>query len=55
MVWQGEDDGIVPLAHGDLLASQAPAGTLHRVPGAGHFLHAAHGHTIMSALRTALG
>jgi len=43
MVWQGEADGLVPLAHGEQLASQLPAGTLHRVPGAGHFLHAAHG------------
>jgi len=55
MVWQGEADGLVPLAHGERLASQLPAGTLHRVPGAGHFLHATHGQTILSALRTALG
>ena len=44
-VWQGEADGLVPLAHGERLASQLPAGTLHRVPGAGHFLHATHGQT----------
>ncbi len=53
-VWQGEADGLVPLAHGERLASQLPAGTLHRVPAAGHFLHATHGDAIMSALRTAL-
>jgi pimeloyl-ACP methyl ester carboxylesterase len=51
--WQGEDDGLVPLEHGERLADELRAGTLMRVPNAGHFLHATHGEMIMSAIRTA--
>jgi len=53
-VWHGEADGLVPLAHAERLADALPAGSLSRVPGAGHFLHATHGQTIMASLRTAL-
>jgi pimeloyl-ACP methyl ester carboxylesterase len=54
-VWHGEADGLVPLAHAERLAGELRAGTLCRVPGAGHFLHAAHGQAIVALLRTALG
>lgn len=52
-VWQGEADGLVPLEHGERLADELHAGTLMRIPNAGHFLHATHGEMIMSAMRTA--
>lgn len=54
-VWQGEDDGLVPVGHGERLADELRAGTLVRVPQAGHFLHASHGEMIMSGLRAATG
>ncbi len=35
-VWQGEDDRMVPFAHGDYLARQLPAGVAHLLAGEGH-------------------
>jgi pimeloyl-ACP methyl ester carboxylesterase len=52
-VWQGEDDGLVPVGHGERLADELRAGTLVRVPHAGHYMHASHGELIMSGLRAA--
>ena len=54
-VWHGGADGLVPLAHAEQLADELPSGTLCRVAGGGHFLHATHGRAIMDALRTTLG
>jgi pimeloyl-ACP methyl ester carboxylesterase len=54
-VFHGEADGLVPLAQAERLADDLPAGTLVRVPDAGHFLHATHGELIMSSLRSAAG
>ena len=53
-VWQGEADGLVPIGHAERLADELPAGSLVSVPGAGHFLHATHGQSIMASLRAAL-
>lgn len=53
-VWQGEADGLVPIGHAERLAAELAAGSLKRVPGAGHFLHATHGQAIMASLRDAL-
>jgi pimeloyl-ACP methyl ester carboxylesterase len=35
-VWQGEEDRMVPLAHGQWLATNVPAARTHFVPAAGH-------------------
>jgi pimeloyl-ACP methyl ester carboxylesterase len=35
-VWQGDQDRMVPLAHGTWLAAHLPAARRHIVPGAGH-------------------
>jgi pimeloyl-ACP methyl ester carboxylesterase len=37
-IWHGEDDRMVPPAHGERLAALIPHATLHRCPGEGHFL-----------------
>lgn len=54
-VFHGDADGLVPPSHAVRLAEALPAGTLVRVPDAGHFLHATHGELIMSSLRAATG
>jgi len=53
-VWQGEADSLLPIGHAERLAAELSAGSLERVPGAGHYLHATHGHSIMASLRAAL-
>ncbi len=35
-VWQGDQDHMVPLAHGTWLAAHVPAARAHFLPGAGH-------------------
>ena len=35
-VWQGDQDHMVPAAHGDWLAAHVPGARSHFVPGAGH-------------------
>lgn len=54
-VFHGEADSFVPLAHAERLAEDLPAGSLVRIPDAGHFLHATHGELILSSLRSAAG
>ena len=36
MIWQGSADLMVPFAHGEWLASQLPAASVHLEPGEGH-------------------
>jgi pimeloyl-ACP methyl ester carboxylesterase len=35
-IWQGDEDRMVPLAHGTWLAAHLPAARIHVMPGAGH-------------------
>ena len=48
-LWHGDGDPIVPLRHSQELASALPRATLHRCPGEGHLLFAAHLFEIMPA------
>jgi pimeloyl-ACP methyl ester carboxylesterase len=41
-LWQGDQDTLVPPGWAERMARQLPRATLHRVPGAGHFLAYAH-------------
>lgn len=36
-IWQGETDTVVPIAHGEWLASRVPGARFHRLPDDGHF------------------
>jgi pimeloyl-ACP methyl ester carboxylesterase len=38
-VFWGDRDRIIPIEHGEALCSSIEGCTLHRFPGAGHFLH----------------
>lgn len=49
-VWQGDDDGNVPLQAAEFIASAMPSATLHRVAGAGHLLLYTHWEQVLATL-----
>jgi pimeloyl-ACP methyl ester carboxylesterase len=53
-IFQGEEDGMVPMHHAEDIASRLPAGTgrLHRLPGVGHLSIQEHAAEVLDALTT---
>lgn len=50
-IWQGDADAMVPLAHGQWLASHVPGARAHLLAGSGHLLVATHLDEALAELR----
>lgn len=53
LVWHGEEDSVVPVAHGRWLAERIPATRATLYPGEGHFAIADHAEEMIDALTSA--